>query len=104
MGLDRGAGSTGEVYRARDTRFDRTIAIKILPTHLSSHPEAKQRFVSGHRFSDAVNATRQSRLPALDSEFRSSARPRTDTDSHSFATIRYIKLEVGTKKTGASIG
>ena len=34
----------GEVYRARDTRLDRTVAVKILPTHLSSNPEAKQRF------------------------------------------------------------
>jgi len=34
----------GEVYRARDTRLDRTVAIKILPTHLSDNPEFKQRF------------------------------------------------------------
>ena len=34
----------GEVYRARDTRLDRTVAVKILPSHLSSNPEAKQRF------------------------------------------------------------
>jgi len=34
----------GEVYRARDTRLDRTVAIKILPAHLSSNAEAKQRF------------------------------------------------------------
>jgi serine/threonine protein kinase len=34
----------GEVYRAKDTRLDRTVAIKILPAHLSSDPVLKQRF------------------------------------------------------------
>jgi len=33
----------GEVYRAKDTRLDRTVAIKVLPSHLSSDPELKQR-------------------------------------------------------------
>ena len=32
------------MYRARDTRLERTVAIKILPSHLSENPEAKQRF------------------------------------------------------------
>jgi Tol biopolymer transport system component len=49
------AGGMGEVYRARDTRLDRTVAIKILPSHLSDKPEARQRFDREARSISSLN-------------------------------------------------
>ena len=50
-----GAGGMGEVYRARDTRLDRIVAIKILPSHLSENPEARQRFDREARTISSLN-------------------------------------------------
>jgi serine/threonine protein kinase/Tol biopolymer transport system component len=50
-----GAGGMGEVYRARDTRLDRTVAIKVLAAHLASSPELKQRFEREARALSSLN-------------------------------------------------
>ena len=50
-----GAGGMGEVYRALDTRLDRTVAIKVLASHLSSSPELKQRMEREARAISSLN-------------------------------------------------
>jgi eukaryotic-like serine/threonine-protein kinase len=44
-----------EVYRARDTRLERTVAVKVLPDHLSRDPESKQRFEREARAISSLN-------------------------------------------------
>src|SRR5579871_5678799 len=50
-----GAGGMGEVYRARDTRLDRIVAIKVLASHLSSSPELTQRMEREARAISSLN-------------------------------------------------
>ena len=50
-----GAGGMGEVYRARDTRLDRTVAVKVLAAHLSSSAELKQRMEREGRAISSLN-------------------------------------------------
>jgi len=57
-----GAGGMGEVYRAKDTRLDRTVAIKVLPTHLSADPELKQRM---EREAKAISALQHANICTL---------------------------------------
>jgi len=45
----------GEVYQALDTRLDRTVAVKILPEHLSQNPEARQRLEREARAISSLN-------------------------------------------------
>jgi serine/threonine protein kinase len=52
----------GEVYRARDTRLDRMVAIKVLPSHPSSDPELKQRL---EREAKAISALQHANICTL---------------------------------------
>ena len=57
-----GAGGMGEVYRAKDTRLDRTVAIKVLPSHLTSDPELRQRM---QREARAISALQHANICTL---------------------------------------
>jgi serine/threonine protein kinase len=54
-----GAGGMGEVYKAVDTRLDRTVAIKVLPDKLAANPESRQRLER-----EARSISKLSRVPS----------------------------------------
>src|ERR1700687_1258088 len=57
-----GAGGMGEVYRARDSRLDREVAIKVLPSHLSQNPDLRARF---EREAKAISGLQHSNICVL---------------------------------------
>src|SRR6266851_2969237 len=57
-----GAGGMGEVYRARDTRLDRRVAIKVLPAHLSTNADLRARF---DREAKAISALQHAHICVL---------------------------------------
>ena len=79
-----GAGGMGEVYRARDTRLDREVAVKVLPEKLSKDPELLARF---EREAKAVAAVSHPNILAIRSP-RSSSRRAAWTPSSMVSSTR----------------
>ncbi|MGE5413719.1 MAG: protein kinase domain-containing protein, partial [Syntrophomonadaceae bacterium] len=50
-----GAGGMGEVYRARDSRLGRTVAVKVVPAAVASDPERLKRFEKEARAASSLN-------------------------------------------------
>jgi hypothetical protein len=76
----------GEVYRARDTRLERTVAIKILPEHLSSNSELRARFEREARAVSSLNHPHICHLYDIGSQdgiaYLVMEQPRVPTGSH----------------------
>src|SRR2546423_4762896 len=77
-----GAGGMGEVYRARDTRLDRSVAIKVLPAALALDPQFRARF---DREAKAISALDHPHICALYDV--------GEQDGTSFLVMQYLEGE-----------
>ena len=77
-----GAGGMGEVYKARDTRLNRLVAIKLLPPELAERPDPRRRFEAEARAISALNH------PHICTLFDVGAQ-----DGHAYLVMEYIEGE-----------
>ena len=85
-----GAGGMGEVDKARDTRLDRAVAIKVLPEHVASDPDLKQQFEREARTVAALNHPHICTLYDIDHQ-----KPSTGSggDGIDFLVMEYLEGE-----------
>jgi len=83
-----GAGGMGEVYRARDTRLDRTVAIKVLPSQLAADPQLRERF---DREARAISSLQHPHVCALFDVGEAVVSPQSSAGSPE--TIQFLVLE-----------
>ncbi len=74
-----GEGGMGVVYKARDTKLDRSVAIKFLPRHVAANQEEKKRFVIEARAAAALNHANIATIHAIE-----------ESDSETFIVMEYI--------------
>ena len=91
-----GAGGMGEVYRARDTRLDRIVAIKVLPPALAADPQFRERFA---REAKSISSLNDPNICAL---YDVGEAPGTAADSASahFLVMEYLEGETLAARLG----
>jgi eukaryotic-like serine/threonine-protein kinase len=82
-----GAGGMGEVYRARDTRLDRIVAIKVLPPALATDPQFRERFAREAKSISALND------PYICALYDVGEAPATEAGSTHFLVMEYLEGE-----------
>jgi eukaryotic-like serine/threonine-protein kinase len=85
-----GAGGMGEVYRARDTRLDRTVAIKVLPSQFAADPQLRDRF---DREARAISSLNHPHICALYDVGEAAIAPSPESPAAAGHTIRFLVLE-----------
>ena len=85
-----GAGGMGEVYRARDTRLGRDVAVKVLPAHLIESPQARERF---QREAQAVAALQHPNICTVHDVGET-------TDGHAFLVMELLQGETLRERRG----
>src|SRR5215208_1621493 len=82
-----GAGGMGEVYRARDTRLDRTVAVKVVAESFAADPQLRDRF---EREARAISSLNHPHICAL---YDIGEAPNPDAAVSGSDTVRFLVLE-----------